>query len=109
MIQLVSGDDHRNPDLVVERVPMLTMTGTVVDVSTGMPARNARIIVTPYSPALQFTTASIVNVTGGKIVVDNTTMMGVGLTGDFRSATMPPGVYLLTAFAESVEAVSVGK
>ncbi len=101
MIYLASGDDHRNPDLVVDRVPMLTITGSVVDVSTGMPVRNARIVVTPYSPALQFTTASVVNVTGGRIVVDNTTMIGAGPNGDFRSPTMPPGVYLLTAFTDS--------
>jgi protocatechuate 3,4-dioxygenase beta subunit len=99
-ISLPAGTELRGMDIVISRTPMVTMAGKVIDATTGQATR-ATVNVTPIGPNIQFTTMSNVNVTGGRIVVDNGLTLFVNPAGDFSGPMLPQGKYILTAFLDA--------
>jgi len=98
-IQLPAGSDLRGMDIVIERQPMAGLTASLVDATSGQPLQG-RLVATPIGPNTAFTTLSTVNVTGGKIVLANTTST-FGNNGIFQTPPLPRGNYLLTAFFDA--------
>ena len=96
-INLPPGNEIRNADIVVDRIPMVRLSGLVVDAS-GAPVSNARIMVTPAAPGVSFAASTTVNVFGGRINLADAPFINSGANGDFGRA-FPRGMYLLTAIA----------
>jgi hypothetical protein len=99
-ISLPAGTELRSMDIVISRIPMATMAGKVIDATTGQPTR-ATVTITPLGPNIQFTTMSSVNVSGGRIVVDNGLTLFVNPAGEFSGPMLAQGKYLLTAFLDT--------
>jgi hypothetical protein len=99
-INLPPGNEIRNADIVIDRIPMVRLSGNVVDAS-GVPVQNARITVSPVSPGASFAASTVVNVIGGRIAVADAPFVNSNANGEFGGRTFPHGAYLLTAIADS--------
>jgi hypothetical protein len=98
-IHLPAGAELRGMDIAIDRIPMASITGTLVDAASGQ-LLNAVVIVTPIGANSAFTALGTVNVTGGKIVVNNTTPVFTS-NGTFQTPPLPRGRYLLSPFLEA--------
>jgi hypothetical protein len=99
-IDLPPGNEIRNADITIERVSMVQLSGNVVD-SNGAPATNVRITLTPNAANMPFAASRIVNVTGGKIALSDSPLVGVAPNGELRSDSLPRAAYMLTAVANT--------
>jgi hypothetical protein len=91
------GDDVRGMDIPFERIPMVSLTGSVIDGVTREPVR-AALTVTPLAPNVSFTALTTINVTGGVLSV--TPSPSLFAQGQFRTGVLPHGSYLLTAIVD---------
>jgi len=94
-----AGDDIRGVDIPVERIPMVSIIGTVLDSSTRQPVR-ATLTVTPFAPDVSFTSLTTINVIGGVLSVTPSRAATVSPQGQFRTEPLPQGSYLITAIAD---------
>jgi Carboxypeptidase regulatory-like domain len=94
-----AGDDIRGIDIPVERIPLVSINGTVLDSSTRQPVR-ATLTVTPLAPDVSFTSLTTINVIGGVLSVTPSRAATVSPQGQFRTEPLPQGSYLITAIAD---------
>ena len=95
-IHLPAGNEIRNADIVIERIPGVRLSGIAVDPS-GAPVRNARITMTPVAPGVSFAASTTVNVFGGRISITDAPSLNANANGEFGGRTFPSGTYLLSA------------
>jgi hypothetical protein len=94
-----AGDDIRGIDIPLERIPMVSITGSVVDSATRQPVRGT-VTITPATPNVSFTSLTIINVTGGVLSVTPSRPATISPQGQFRTEPLPQGSYLITAIAD---------
>jgi protocatechuate 3,4-dioxygenase beta subunit len=98
-ITVRAGADIRGMGIPVERIPMVSLTGTVLDSSTREPIR-ATLTITPFATNTWFTSLTVINVTGGVLSVSASRGGSVAANGQFRTEAVPHGSYLITAIAD---------
>jgi hypothetical protein len=86
-------------DIPVERVPMVSLSGSVIDSNTREPVR-AMLTITPLAANTWFTALTLINVTGGMLSVNPSRGAAVSANGQFRTEAVPHGSYLITAIAD---------
>jgi hypothetical protein len=92
------GNDLRGIDIPVDRIPMVSLIGFTFDSIKREPIR-AAVTVTPLAPNVSFTSLTTINVSGGVLSV--TAARPINTTGQFQTALLPHGTYLITATADS--------
>jgi protocatechuate 3,4-dioxygenase beta subunit len=98
-ITVRAGADIRGMDIPVERVPMVSLSGSVIDSNTREPVR-AMLTITPLAANTWFTALTLINVTGGMLSVNPSRGAAVSANGQFRTEAVPHGSYLITAIAD---------
>jgi protocatechuate 3,4-dioxygenase beta subunit len=99
-ITVSPGNDLRGVDIPVDRIPMVSLRGTVIDSVTGEPVR-AMVTVTPLAPNVAFTSLTTITVTGGVLSVVPVRAISASPQGQFQTAALLHGSYLVTAVADS--------
>jgi hypothetical protein len=97
-ITVRAGDNLRGMDIPVQRIPMVSLSGTVVDSATREPVR-ATLTVTPLASNVSFTALTTIVVTGGVLRVTSSSAAPAA-NGQFRTELLPQGSYLITAVSD---------
>ena len=98
-IYLRAGADLGGIDIIVSRLPVGRLTGTVVGLD-GQPLAQASVIVTPQRNQ-KFHAMSMINVSGGVMSISPAPPARSNQNGVFGIGSLAPGAYSLTAILAS--------
>jgi len=98
-IYLRAGTDLNGIDIIVNRLPVGRIIGTVFG-PDGQPLPQASVIVTPQGNR-KFHAMPFINVSGGVMSISPTPPVRSNQTGQFGMSSLAPGAYSLTAILAS--------